>query len=66
MKVSARKILELPSEVKHRNINIIPGSGYIHPNQLSPLFESLGIYDANSTADIHAFCTCLGISSHDK
>ncbi|KAI0515750.1 hypothetical protein KFK09_008417 [Dendrobium nobile] len=66
MKASARNILELPSEVKHRNINIIPGSGYIYPNQLSPLFESLGIYDANSTADIHAFCTCLGISSHDK
>ncbi|KAL0921075.1 hypothetical protein M5K25_008107 [Dendrobium thyrsiflorum] len=66
MKASARNILELPSEVKHRNINIIPGSGYIHPNQLSPLFESLGIYDANSIADIHAFCSCLGISSHDK
>ncbi|KAH0464099.1 hypothetical protein IEQ34_006885 [Dendrobium chrysotoxum] len=52
IKASARNILELPSEVKHRNINIIPGSGYIHLNQLSPLFERLGIYDANSTADI--------------
>ncbi|KAL0921073.1 hypothetical protein M5K25_008105 [Dendrobium thyrsiflorum] len=65
MKASARNILELPSEVKHCNINIIPGSGYIHPNLFSPLFQSLGIYDANSTANIHAFCSCLGISSHD-
>ncbi|PKU82815.1 2-oxoglutarate-dependent dioxygenase DAO-like [Dendrobium catenatum] len=65
MKVSARKILELPSEVKHRNTDVIPGSGYVYPNRLNPLFESLGIYDAKSTADIHAFCSCLGISSHD-
>ncbi|KAH0464264.1 hypothetical protein IEQ34_007050 [Dendrobium chrysotoxum] len=51
--------------MKHRNTDVIPGSGYVYPNWLNLLFESLGIYDAKSTADIHAFCSCLGISSHD-
>ncbi|KAL0921100.1 hypothetical protein M5K25_008136 [Dendrobium thyrsiflorum] len=66
MKALVRYLFELPYEVKQRNIDVIPGSGYLEPNQLGQLHEGLGIYDASSPSDIHAFCSLLELSSHDR
>ncbi|KAI0515774.1 hypothetical protein KFK09_008441 [Dendrobium nobile] len=66
MKALVEHLLKLPTDVKQRNTDVISRSGYIEPNCLGPLYESLGIYDASSSIDIHTFCSLLDISSHDR
>ncbi|XP_020676339.2 2-oxoglutarate-dependent dioxygenase DAO-like [Dendrobium catenatum] len=66
IKALVEHLLKLPTDVKQRNTDVISKSGYIEPNCLGPLYESLGIYDASSSIDIHTFCSLLDFSSHDR
>ncbi|RDX77948.1 hypothetical protein CR513_41848, partial [Mucuna pruriens] len=47
---------ELPTEIKTRNKNVIPDSGYVPSSKgVYPLYEALGIYDIKSHPIAH--CT---------
>ncbi|KAL0923763.1 hypothetical protein M5K25_007835 [Dendrobium thyrsiflorum] len=65
MKEAARSLFEIPADVKLRNvIHNLEDGGYRPPtfSPKSPFYESLGIYDAASPADVHSFCSTLDAS----
>ncbi|KAJ4709270.1 2-oxoglutarate-dependent dioxygenase [Melia azedarach] len=62
MKRVVRSLLDLPSEVKRRNTEVIVGTGYMAPSKVNPLYESLGLYDAASSEAVQAFCSRLDAS----
>lgn len=62
MKKVVRALLDLPTEIKKRNKDVIEGSGYMAPSEKNPLYESLGLYDMSSPEDVDAFCTQLDAS----
>lgn len=66
MKKVIGDLLELPIEIKNRNKEVIAGSGFQGPTALSPLYESLGIYDMGSSQAMHNFCSHLDASSHQR
>lgn len=63
MKAVVRSLLDLPMEIKRRNIDVIAGSGYVAPNKANPLYEGLGLYDSASPQAVHDFCTQLDASA---
>lgn len=61
MKAVVRSLFELsPDEAKLRSSNDrIYSGGYMFSGEYSKFYESLGIYDAASTLDVHSFCSNL-------
>ncbi|MCD7450628.1 hypothetical protein HAX54_007602 [Datura stramonium] len=66
MKEVVRTLLDLPTQIKKRNKDVIAGSGYVAPSEKNPLYEALGLYDMSSPEDIDAFSTQLGASPHQR
>jgi len=64
MKAAVKVLFDLPDDVKRRNADVIPGSGYVAPTPKYPLFESFGLYDSTSLSNVDAFCSLLDAPSH--
>ncbi|XP_072990476.1 2-oxoglutarate-dependent dioxygenase DAO-like isoform X2 [Typha latifolia] len=64
MKAAVRSLFDLPADVKRRNADAIPGSGYVAPTAKNPLYEAFGLYDASSPTDVDAFCSRLDLPPH--
>ncbi|PKU66026.1 2-oxoglutarate-dependent dioxygenase DAO [Dendrobium catenatum] len=65
MKETTRSLFDIPDDAKLRNVtgNFVDG-GYVPPNYVPnvPFYESFGIYNAASPADVHSFCSLLDAS----
>ncbi|KAJ7953272.1 2-oxoglutarate-dependent dioxygenase [Quillaja saponaria] len=66
MKRAVRSLLDLPFEIKKRNTEVIPGSGYKAPNAVNPLYEALGLYDMGSLQAVQTFCSQLNATPHQR
>lgn len=66
MKSVSRQLLDQPTEIKRRNVDVIPGSGYMAPSQNNPLYEALGLFDIASSVSVSNFCTKLEASPHQR
>ncbi|KAD1683708.1 hypothetical protein E3N88_42466 [Mikania micrantha] len=66
MKTVVRSLLDLPAEIKQRNLDVITGSGYMAPSAKNPLYEALGLYDMASPRDVDNFCSQLDASPHQR
>ncbi|GAB2279344.1 hypothetical protein Dimus_013986 [Dionaea muscipula] len=66
MKSVAMSLLDLPTEIKLRNVDVIPSSGYMAPSPLNPLYEALGLYDVGSSLAVDSFCSQLQVSPHQR
>ncbi|KAL5980131.1 hypothetical protein ACLOJK_036598 [Asimina triloba] len=66
MKLVVRSLLDLPAEIKRRNTDRIPGSGYVPPTPKNPIYEALGLYDAASVEDVADFCSQLEASPQQR
>lgn len=66
MKVVVKSLLELPTEVKVRNRDVIPGSGYMAPSPVNPLYEALGLFDTTSPQAVDTFCSNLEATPHQR
>ncbi|CAN1745753.1 2-oxoglutarate-dependent dioxygenase DAO [Linum perenne] len=66
MKKVVRELLDLPMEIKRRNKDVIPGSGYVAPSPKNPLYDALGLYDMGSTRAVEEFCDQLDASPHQR
>ncbi|MFS7955204.1 putative non-hem dioxygenase domain, isopenicillin N synthase [Helianthus anomalus] len=62
MKVVVRSLLDLPVEIKRRNVDGIAFKGYMAPTAENPLYEALGLYDMASCSDVDNFCSQLDVS----
>ncbi|KAL0461529.1 UNVERIFIED_CONTAM: 2-oxoglutarate-dependent dioxygenase DAO [Sesamum latifolium] len=66
MKGVMGSLLELPTEIKMRNRDVIAGSGYMAPSKINPLYEALGLYDMASTQSVDDFCSNLEATPHQR
>lgn len=66
MKAVVRSLLDLPTEIKRRNTDVIAGSGYMAPSKINPHYEALGLYDIASGKAVDEFCTQLNASPHQR
>ncbi|KAF9673048.1 hypothetical protein SADUNF_Sadunf11G0108400 [Salix dunnii] len=66
MKRVVRSLLDLPFDVKKRNIDVIAGSGYMAPSKVNPLYEALGLYDIGSSQAVETFCSQLDASPYQR
>ncbi|XP_073127045.1 2-oxoglutarate-dependent dioxygenase DAO-like [Henckelia pumila] len=66
MKAVVKSLLELPEEIKRRNVDVIAGSGYMAPSKINPLYEALGLYDTGNTEAVDSFCSMLDASPHQR
>lgn len=66
MKAAVRSLLDLPTEIKKKNTDVIAGSGYMAPTEKNPLYEALGLYNMGSPQSVHHFCSQLNASSHQR
>ncbi|KAL5553362.1 hypothetical protein UlMin_040763 [Ulmus minor] len=66
MKSVVKSLFELPTQVKKKNSNVIPYSGYVGPNETNSRFESIGLYQLASSKAIHDFCNDLGASPNQR
>uniref|UniRef100_A0A803KWB7 Fe2OG dioxygenase domain-containing protein n=2 Tax=Chenopodium quinoa TaxID=63459 RepID=A0A803KWB7_CHEQI len=66
MKSVVEQLLDLPLEIKQRNVDVIPGTGYLAPSEKNPLYESLGLFDVASSASVSNFCSQLRVSSQQR
>lgn len=66
MKGVVRDLLDLPVEIKQRNKDVIPGSGYMAPSEKNPLYEALGLFDVGSSLSVSSFCSQLQVSAHQR
>lgn len=66
MKELTRDLLDLPLEIKQRNKDVIPGSGYMAPSEKNPLYEALGLFDAGSSSSVSSFCSQLEASPQQR
>ncbi|KAI8030188.1 2-oxoglutarate-dependent dioxygenase DAO [Camellia lanceoleosa] len=55
MKAVIRSLFDLPVEIKRRNTDVIPGSGYMAPSQINPHYEAFGLYDIASHEAVNDF-----------
>lgn len=62
MKATVRALLDLPSQIKQRNTDVIAGSGYVAPSKTNPLYEGLGLFDIASPQAVDQFCSQLEAS----
>ncbi|KAG0454091.1 hypothetical protein HPP92_025395 [Vanilla planifolia] len=66
MMATAASLMDLPVEVKLRNADVIPASGYMPPTIFNMMYESLGIHEVDDLDNVHAFCSLLGVSPHHR
>nr|AFK41575.1 unknown [Lotus japonicus] len=66
MKMVIETLLDLPMEIKMRNIDVVVGSGYMPPSATNPLYEALGLYDLGSSQAVQDFCSQLDASPHQR
>lgn len=66
MKSVSRQLLDLPDEIKRRNVDVIPGSGYMAPSDKNPLYEALGLFDVASSVSVSTFCSRLQASPYQR
>ncbi|KAK7309438.1 hypothetical protein RJT34_06165 [Clitoria ternatea] len=66
MKMVIGALLELPMEIKNRNTDSIPGSGYMPPSKVNPFYEALGLYDLGSSQAMNNFCSQLDATPHHR
>ncbi|KAD7478534.1 hypothetical protein R6Q59_007966 [Mikania micrantha] len=66
MKAVVRELLDLPEEIKRRNIDVIAGGGYVAPSPKNPLYEALGLHDMTSHHGVDDFCSQLDASPHQR
>ncbi|CAH2066688.1 unnamed protein product [Thlaspi arvense] len=66
MKKTVMDLFERPQEVKLRNTDAIPGSGYLAPSVTNPYYETLGLYDTTSPQAVDTFCDQLDASSDQR
>ncbi|KAJ6376651.1 hypothetical protein OIU76_025742 [Salix suchowensis] len=66
MKRVVGSLLDLPFDVKNRNIDVIAGSGYMAPSKVNPLYEALGLYDIGSSQAVETFCAQLDASPYQR
>lgn len=66
MKSVIRSLFELPVEIKLRNADVIPGSGYRAPDKKNPLYEALGLYDMGSSDAVEEFCNQLSATPQQR
>lgn len=59
-------LLDLPAEVKARNRDVLPRSGYMAPSAVNPLYEALGLYDTSSPQAVDAFCSNLDATPQQR
>ncbi|KAK7316218.1 hypothetical protein VNO77_35073 [Canavalia gladiata] len=65
MKMVAKYLFDLPTEIKRRNKAVVPTSGYRSSTVTSPLYEGLGIYDMYSSPQaVENFCSEMNVSPH--
>ncbi|KAG8378669.1 hypothetical protein BUALT_Bualt07G0009300 [Buddleja alternifolia] len=66
MKAVVISLLELPYEIKKRNVDVIDGSGYRFPDRINPILEGFGLYDAASSEAVDAFCAQLDATPQQR
>ncbi|XP_061359752.1 2-oxoglutarate-dependent dioxygenase DAO-like [Gastrolobium bilobum] len=67
MKSVAKYLHDLPMEIKKRNKSVGSEGGYVGSIKISPLYESLGIYDmCSSPQAVEDFCSQLNVSTHHR
>lgn len=66
VKTVVASLLELPVEIKQRNVDAIAGSGYRLPGRVNPIHEGLGLYDIASSQAVDQFCTQLDATPHQR
>ncbi|CAN8308029.1 unnamed protein product [Cochlearia groenlandica] len=66
MKKTVIDLFERPCEVKLRNTDVLLGSGYRAPNETSPYYEALGLYNMASPQAVHTFCDQLDASTYQR
>ncbi|XP_057954742.1 2-oxoglutarate-dependent dioxygenase DAO-like [Malania oleifera] len=62
MRSMAEDLLDLPTEIKQRNGDVIAGSGYMAPSEINPFYEALGLYNICSSKAMSDFCAQLDAS----
>ncbi|CAM8900003.1 unnamed protein product [Rhodiola kirilowii] len=66
MKAVVRALLDRPTHVKTRNVDVIAGSGYMPPSAVNPLYEALGLYDMASSPAVDDFASQLDATPHQR
>ncbi|KAJ0468770.1 putative gibberellin 2-beta-dioxygenase [Helianthus annuus] len=67
MKAVVKSLFDSPVEIKRRNVDVIPGSGYMPaPTTPNPFHETLGFYDMTSRRELGNFCSQLDASPHQR
>ncbi|KAL5784148.1 hypothetical protein ACOSQ2_006540 [Xanthoceras sorbifolium] len=68
MKKVVTSLFDFPIDIKRRNTDVFPSSGYRAPSSYgaSPLYESLGLYDMASSQGVTTFCDQLDASPLQK
>ncbi|XP_059664509.1 2-oxoglutarate-dependent dioxygenase DAO-like [Cornus florida] len=66
MQSISRSLLDLPAETKRRYDEAVDGKGYSPPQESNPLIEGLDVYDMASPGAVHAFCSHLHVSPHQR
>ncbi|KAJ0468769.1 putative gibberellin 2-beta-dioxygenase [Helianthus annuus] len=66
MKAVVKSLFDSPVEIKRRNVDVIPGSGYMAPTTKKQLLEALGVYEMTSLRDLDEFCSQLDVSPHQR
>ena len=67
MKKTVMDLFERPYEVKVRNTDVLPGSGYrFRPSETNPNYEALGLLDLASPQALNTFCDQLDASAEQR
>ncbi|KAL8038474.1 hypothetical protein ABFX02_11G109800 [Erythranthe guttata] len=66
MKAVVSSLMELPLEIKRRNVDAVAGSGHKLSGGVNPIHEGLGFYDIASSQAVDEFCTQLAATPHQR
>ncbi|KAI3747665.1 hypothetical protein L6452_10235 [Arctium lappa] len=66
MKSIVISLFDLPVEIKRQNLKLLPGSGYIAPTEINPIYEALGLYGMDYRREVETFCSQLDVSPHQR
>ncbi|XP_047312623.1 2-oxoglutarate-dependent dioxygenase DAO-like [Impatiens glandulifera] len=66
MKVVSRSLLDLPMEIKERNVNPVGRHGYTAPRQVTPVFEALACHDMAAPHSLPTFYDQLGATPQQR
>ncbi|KAL1202605.1 2-oxoglutarate-dependent dioxygenase DAO [Cardamine amara subsp. amara] len=66
MKKTVRDLHERPCDVKRRNTDVLLGSGYKPRSEMTPFYESFGLFDMASPQVVNNFCDQLEASTDQR